>query len=76
MSALYGCHNKPRAPSDYTVQDGWREYEERGAVVRVAVYKRIQFATQHPDCQHGKQVQDDPKCACCMHAVLWDGIPF
>ncbi len=61
-----GCHNKPgpTAETTHIAQDGWRTYEERGAIVRVPVYAGIKHVMS-TTCQY--DVKDsDPGCAGCF----------
>lgn len=69
----YGCHNRPRPvkPTTFTAgtvhsaQTGWREYEERGHIVRVPVYQLVPHRMS-TECQYDKGTTD-PRCAGCKH---------
>lgn len=63
----YGCNNIPRPGPDssYTAQAGWREYEERGEIVRVPVWKKTFYAFTI-ECKYDKTATDKA-CAGCVH---------
>jgi len=64
---IAGCKNKPRptAESSYIAQDGWSEYEDRGAPVRVPRWKRI-FHIMSTECVY-TQTTPSPHCEGCEH---------
>ncbi len=61
-----GCHNKPRPTADkeFTVQDGYTEYEERGYPVRIPKYIRIKYRNS-TECQYDMRATD-AKCGGCV----------
>jgi hypothetical protein len=64
---VYACHNKPRptAATTHDAQSGWRQYEERDAIVRVPVYELVPHRMSTA-CQYDKS-QTDKACAGCQH---------
>lgn len=62
-----GCWNKPRPTTSttYTAQAGWREYEERGEVIRVPVLVLIPHRMS-TTCQYDKSATD-AGCSGCVH---------
>lgn len=63
MSAQPGCYNRPPMEETLVVQDGYREYTERGFPVKIPVYKVIPHVMT-VDCQWSK-TNHDRSCRGC-----------
>lgn len=58
-----GCYNRPALGKPLVVQDGYREYVERGRPVKIPVYAEIPHAMT-TDCQWSK-MNKSPACKGC-----------
>lgn len=63
-----GCYNRP-TPAPLVVQDGYREYTERGFPVKIPVYKVIPHVMT-VDCQWSKTNRDRSCRGCKWQATV------